>query len=162
MVLILICHFGWGRLGGGVGGGRISPANFLTSLNTGTGVSVKFMVPYPSSIWRHPTKFQRTPSGSFWDNGVLATPCLAVRGRNTENVQRASKTFGFEEERKQKRWKVQHYSTKKKTHIEDEACILSHFLFGEDSLDDQKEDLYNLWRTTERKRKTLWYQPYWS
>ena len=42
-----------------------------------------------------------------------------------------------------------------KPYIEDEVHILSHFLFDEDSIIDNKEDLYKLWRSRERKRRSL-------
>ena len=45
--------------------------------------------------------------------------------------------------------------TLQKPYIEDEACILSHFLFDEDSINEKKEDLYKLWRSREKKRKSL-------
>ena len=42
----------------------------------------------------------------------------------------------------------------KKPYIE-EVHILSHILFDEDSIIDNKEDLYKLWRSRERKRRSL-------
>ena len=84
------CWF-WVLTRAGLGGGKFYPpplANFCDISKTAARSAAKLSVPFLTSIWHVPWKFERNPSENFWEIDVLVTSCSPFSPQKRQNFKR--------------------------------------------------------------------------